>query len=436
MRLLIFLAMFIVPNFGYAGGSDSISQFKLTNGLEVIVAKRPGPILLHCLIYKVGAYNDLVGKSGLAHFVEHMMFGGTKKFSKHSFDNEITKIGGIFNAYTDPDKTAYYEVVPLSALAKVMEMEADRMKSAMIDDKNVNNEIKIITEEKRMKELDPQWTFLESMIATLYKGHPYALGVIGSEKDIASVRASDVLKHYNTYYKPDNAVLLVVGNVSDTHVYSLAKKYYGPIKPGNKISPSDRLQLPDGIGNIKVIAKDKNTSVSQVWRFYLTDKLDRNNLKHSVMRNLISIMLTGGRASRLDMEVKSTVNIHTSSTERIYYPGTFEIYADVKEGETPGKVEQDLDLSLANVVKNGFIEDELAFARGVLRMSYLMTKQSLRAIAHRSDYAAMLAVGMSFQDVYNIDNLLNTINLTEVNELAKNLFSGEHRHVTGYLLSD
>ncbi len=210
---------------------------KLENGLEIVVVPdRRAPVVTHMVWYKVGGADEPPGKSGIAHFLEHLMFKGTDKIPAGEFSKIVARLGGQDNAFTAQDITAYFQRVAKEKLSQVMSMEADRMANLRLDEKEVLTERKVIREERRSRvDNDPSSLLQEQMMAALYIAHPYHTPVIGWDTEIRELSREDALRHYKKFYAPNNAILVVTGDVDPDQVVALAKDTYGkfPANPGS-----------------------------------------------------------------------------------------------------------------------------------------------------------------------------------------------------------
>ena len=232
----IIISIFLLPIFVLFHNSAypldlNIEYKKLANGIKIyILPTHHKDIVIHSLWYNVGGADDLPNKSGIAHFLEHMMFHATKNHSDGEFTKIINEIGGITNAMTTYDYTTYYQVLPSTELEVVMQFESDRMRNLIIDDDIVEKERNIVTEERAYRlENNPKALLSEHMRHSLYGNHPYGRAVIGSRKDINSITKKDLQSFYDKFYQPNNAILLVAGDVEKDHVFDLANEHYGVI---------------------------------------------------------------------------------------------------------------------------------------------------------------------------------------------------------------
>ena len=212
---------------------NEVSNFLLDNGMEVVVIPdRRAPIVTHMVWYKVGSADEPPGKSGIAHFFEHLMFKGTAKHKAGEFGAKIAEIGGSENAFTTDDYTAYYQTVTPEALETMMEFEADRMRNLILTDAVIGPERDVILEERRsrIENSSGSAALAEEIDATLYQNHPYRIPVIGWMHEMEKLNRTDAVAFYDRYYAPNNAILIVAGDVDAKEVRALAEKTYGKVR--------------------------------------------------------------------------------------------------------------------------------------------------------------------------------------------------------------
>ncbi|MDP4593178.1 MAG: insulinase family protein, partial [Beijerinckiaceae bacterium] len=216
---------------GGQSGAPGLAQFKLDNGLEVLVIPdHRAPVVTHMIWYRNGSADDPLMKSGIAHFLEHLMFKGTHKHPKGEFSDMVAELGGQENAFTSYDFTAYYQRVPKEHLQVMMDFEADRMSNLVLTDEIVAPERDVVLEERRMRtDNDPGQQLGEEMNAALYAHHPYGTPIIGWNHEIEQLGRQDALDYYGRFYTPENAILIVAGDVDEASVRSLAEATYGKI---------------------------------------------------------------------------------------------------------------------------------------------------------------------------------------------------------------
>src|SRR5258707_6015066 len=239
------LAAAMIAGTATASG-PKVTHFTLANGLEVVaIPDHRAPVITHMLWYKVGSADETPGKSGLAHFLEHLMFNGTAKNPAGRFSQVVATIGGQENAFTASDYTGYFQRVPRDQLQSMMEFEADRMTGLILKDENVLPELNVVLEEQNMRVANnPAARLGEQMEAALYLNHPYGRPVIGWRHEIEQLDREGALEVYRRFYSPNNAILVVAGGVTPEEIRTLAQETYGKVPPVPDIKPRVQPQQP------------------------------------------------------------------------------------------------------------------------------------------------------------------------------------------------
>src|SRR5277367_538925 len=229
-----------------AAPGPEVTDFKLANGLEVVVVPdHRAPVVTHMIWYKVGAADETAGKSGLAHFLEHLMFKGTEKHPGSAFSQDVAEIGGQENAFTTSDYTGFFQRVPREHLKEMMALEADRMTGLMLTDAVVRPELNVVLEEQNMRVANnPAARLGEQVDAALYLNHPYGRPVIGWRHEIEQLTRDDALAFYRRFYTPNNAVVIVAGDVTADEVKTDAEATYGKVAARAEIAPRNRPKEP------------------------------------------------------------------------------------------------------------------------------------------------------------------------------------------------
>ena len=301
---------------------NQISNFLLDNGMEVVVIPdRRAPIVTHMVWYKVGSADEPPGKSGIAHFFEHLMFKGTAKHKAGEFGAKIAEIGGSENAFTTDDYTAYYQTVTPEALETMMEFEADRMRNLILTDAVIGPERDVVLEERRSRiENSPEALLSEEIDATLYQNHPYRIPVIGWMHEMEKLNRTDAVAFYDRYYAPNNAILIVAGDVDAKEVRALAEKTYGKVARGPDLPPRIRPSEPEQNTARTVTLTDPRVSVPSFSRSWLVPSYHTAEPGEAEALDLLSEILGGGVRSRIyqALVVKSGI----ASSAGAYFDGS------------------------------------------------------------------------------------------------------------------
>ena len=273
----------------------------LDNGMQIVVIPdRRAPVVTHMVWYKVGSADEERGKSGIAHFLEHLMFKGTAKYKAGEFSRAVSEIGGNENAFTSSDYTAYYQQVTPEALPRMMEFEADRMRGLVLTDEVVAPERDVVIEERRQRvENNPGAVLAEEIDATLYQNHPYGVPVIGWMQEIEQLDRDDAFAFYDRYYAPNNAILVVAGDVDAAEVRTLAEATYGKVPRGPDLPPRVRAQEPEQNTRRTVSMTDPRVTLPSFQMSFLTPSYASADDGEAEALDLMSEILGGGIRSRL-----------------------------------------------------------------------------------------------------------------------------------------
>ncbi len=414
-----------------------VTTFTLDNGLEaVVVEDHRAPVVTHMVWYRVGSADEKLGKSGIAHFLEHLMFKGTDEIPDGAFSKIVAAEGGEDNAFTTYDYTAYFQRIADDRLGKVMEMEADRMRDLRLTEQNVETERDVIIEERNMRtDNSPDSLFSEQMRAAQFLNNHYGIPVIGWRQEMEKLSRTDALDWYQRYYAPDNAVLVVAGDVTPDEVKRLAEEHYGPLKPSNN-PPDARPQEPPQLAARQLEMSDPRVGQDYLMRTYLAPAYDPEKPEKSAALDLLAHILGSGTGSRLAQSLQIDKGIAIDSGAW-YSPDarndtTFGVYGVPAEGHTLDEVEAGIDGELARMADKGPTEDELARAKRVTRASRIFAEDSQSGLARI--YGAALAMGFSVDDVQNWTAVIDQVTAEQVRQAAQSL--NPRQSVTGRLTRD
>jgi zinc protease len=436
--VLQFVALFFIIHPALAMNLD-VTNFKLANGMEVVVIPdHRAPVVTHMVWYRVGSADEVSGKSGLAHFLEHLMFKGTTTHPFGDLDHLISINGGEGNAFTTRDYTAYFQRIAADRLPLMMELEADRMQNLVLTDENVLPELQVVREERRMRtDSDPSALLREQIDAAMYTAHPYGKPVIGWMSEVAKLTKDDALAFYKSHYTPANAILIVAGDITPEQVKMLAEKYYGGLK--NTFTPTPRVRTaePDPIAARRVIMTDARASSPVFQRSYLAPSYSTAEGREANALDLLGEILGGGTQSRLYKSLVVEQKLASSTgawfTGDGLNSGTFGVYGMPNSGVDVGKVEAAIDTVLADLLKNGVSQEELDRVRNkaLAEQVYLLDDQASLARI----FGVGLMTGLTVRDL--LDSDLETAKVTpdDVKQVAAKVIQLK-RSVTGVLLPE
>ncbi|MFN4170107.1 MAG: M16 family metallopeptidase, partial [Pseudorhodobacter sp.] len=270
-RLWMSLTLALLLALPIPASAADVTRFTLPNGLEaVVIEDHRAPVVVHMMWYRTGAADEPPGKSGIAHFLEHLMFKGTENMAPGEFSATVEAQGGDDNAFTSWDYTAYFQRVAADRLDLMMRMEADRMRGLILSEQDVETERGVILEERSQRtDSDPGSLFGEQRRAALYLNHPYAIPIIGWRHEIEALGREDALEFYRTFYAPNNAILIVAGDVTPDEVRALAETHYGPIEPTPDLPPRVRPAEPPHLSERRLSMADPRVAQPYAIRTYL-----------------------------------------------------------------------------------------------------------------------------------------------------------------------
>jgi zinc protease len=416
--------------------APNAEQFTLDNGLEVIViTDRRAPVATHMLWYRVGSADETAGQSGIAHFFEHLMFKGTRDHPDGEFSNIVSSIGGEENAFTTPDYTGYYQRVAKENLGQMMALEADRMTNLVLSDDMVARERNVVLEERRSRiENNPGALLGEALSASLYRNHPYGRPVIGWEHEIKALNRETALDFYKRYYTPNNAVLVVAGDVSADKVRKLAEETYGAIAARPEAVRAPRPAEPPSVGPRTVTVRDEKVREPSLQRAYLVPSAATGEPGEADALDILSDILGGGATSRFYDRLVRGGDIATRAGA-YYRSGSidetrFVIYGSPKPGKSLRDLESAMEAVIADIRENGVTEEELNRAKNSVVAQAIYSQDSQQAMARIVGSALM--TGQTLEDVQTWPERIQGVTLEAVQEAAKKYLDAD-RSVTGYL---
>lgn len=440
VRLLIIgLAMLsLMPVTSLAQTGPRATEFTLPNGLMVVVVPdNRAPVVTHMIWYRVGAADEPPGTSGIAHFLEHLMFKATEKIGTGEFSKIVSRLGGQDNAFTAQDITAYFQRVSKDRLPKVMEMEADRMVNLKLDEKEVLTERDVILEERRSRvENNPSAILDEQMGAALYLAHPYRIPVIGWEHEMAKLSRDDAMKFYKRFYAPNNAILVVTGDVTPEEVRKLAEATYGKIPRNPNVSTVERPGEPPHRAARRIELKDPRAGRRTWHRHYIAPAYTHAAPGEAEALDLLLKILASGPTSRIYK--KLVVDEHVASSAGGWYSGTardlgkIALFAVPNDGVPFEKIEQLIDSVIADVAANGVTEVELERAKKAYLAEYIFQSDNQASLARRYGWA--LTVGATVKDIEEWPERLSKVTAAQVQAATRHL--DILRSVTGTMLPE
>jgi zinc protease len=415
-----------------------VTTFTLDNGLQVVVIPdHRTPAVSHMIWYRAGAAEDPPGTSGIAHFLEHLLFKGTKAHPAGEFEARIRAIGGNQNASTSNDYTEYHQSVSREHLGLVMEYEADRMVNVDISEEAVRTEREVILEERRMRvENDPGARLGEALSAALFQNSPYGVPVIGWAHEMAKLDRADALAFYDRYYTPNNAVVVVAGDVTEAEVRKLAEATYGKVARRSEPPPRVRPQEPEPGAARTVTLSDPRVTQPSLRRTYLVPSYTTAAPGEAAALDILSEILGGGSSSRLfkglvlgkAIATTAGASYRSSSLDDT----TFSVYGVPRGDITLDAVMAGIDAVIAETIEEGVTEDEVNRARKRFLAGAIYAQDSQGTLARV--FAEALMTGQTVDAVKNWPAELAKVTAADVNAVARK-YLDTRRSVTGYLIN-
>jgi zinc protease len=419
--------------------APEISHFRLDNGLEVVVIpNHRAPVVTHMIWYRVGAADEPPGHSGIAHFLEHLMFKGTEKNPAGRFSEIVSAIGGQENAFTSSDYTAYFQRVERGHLKQMMELEADRMTGLVLSDEVVLPERDVVLEEQNQRVANnPAAKLTEETQAALYLNHPYGRPIIGWRHEIEKLDREAALAFYKKYYTPNNAVLVVAGDVTADEVRKLAQDTYGKVPRRSEIAPRIRPQEPEHRAARTATLADPRVAQPSLQRSYLAPSAKTAKAGESEALDVLAHILGSGNNSRLYrklvVENPIAVNVAAWYQSEALDDSSFGIFASPQPNVTLAQLEAAIDTEIADVAANGVTADELEVARIRLVADTVFAQDSQMALARW--YGVGLTTGSTVDEIRAWPDRIAKVTAEDVKAAARKWLD-KNRSVTGYLVKD
>jgi zinc protease len=417
--------------------AQPVESFRLENGLAVVVVPdRRAPVVTHMVWYRNGSADDPAGKSGIAHFLEHLMFKGTAKWPAGEFSKIVAGFGGQENAFTSFDYTAYFQRVPRQHLRAMMDYEADRMTGLAFEESVVGPERDVVLEERKMRvDSDPAAQLGEEFSSALFVHHPYGTPIIGWEHEIEGLDRRDAFAYYQRFYTPENAILVVAGDTDAAEVRALAQASYGAIAARGETPVRKRPAEPDPRAARRVSLSDPRVRQPSLRRGWLTPTYTAGERTEVFALEIAAEILGGGTTSRLYRSL--CVEQELAAGASAYFMGSmvdraaFQISVSPRPGIEMATLEAGLDRALALFLADGPSEVELSRAKTRLIAETIFARDSQSSLART--FGASLAVGETVEDVLAWPDRIEAVARNAVVEAVRRYLRPD-RSVTGLLL--
>ncbi|MFN4324686.1 MAG: M16 family metallopeptidase [Azonexus sp.] len=427
MRLKYLLPLLLAAGLASVATANPY-ETTLKNGLRVIVKEdHRAPTAVQMVWYRIGSMDEVDGASGVAHVLEHMMFKGTPSVGPGEFNKRVAAAGGRDNAFTSRDYTAYFQQIPKEKLADMMQLEADRMRHLNVDAQEFAQEIKVVMEERRMRTDDnPQAKLFEQMNAVAFQAHPYRRPIIGWMNDLENMSAADAKAWYDTWYVPNNAYVVITGDVDHKTVFALAERYYGPLE-GRPLPPRRQPVEPkqEGTRRITVKAPAELPVLIMGYKAPILRDVDKDSDPYAL--EMLAAILDGHDAARFNKKlvredkIALSAGIDYDNTAR--GPGMLYLHGTPSEGKTVADLEAALRAEIARVQKEGVSEAELKRAKAQLIASEVYKKDSM--FGQAMEIGQIEAVGLPYRKLDRMLDKLQQVTAAQVQAVAQKYFNDD-----------
>lgn len=421
-----------------ASTADQVTHFTLDNGLEVVVIEdHRAPVVTQMLWYRAGSADETPGVSGVAHFLEHLLFKGTKTMAPGEFSATVARNGGSDNAFTSYDYTAYFQRIATDRLELIMRMESDRMTNLQLDEADILTERNVIIEERNQRvENSPGALFREQKNAMQYLNHRYGVPIIGWRHEMEGLDLDAALDYYRTFYAPNNAILIVAGDVTPEDVRQLAETYYGPIPANPALPERARPQEPPQLAERRITMRDARVSQPYVTRSYLAPERDSGDQQKAAALTLLADILGGGQTShlaeKLQFQTQTAVQVGASYSGLSLDDTTFDLFVMPAPGTTLEQAEAAMDDALITFLETGVDAEQLERIKMQIRASETYARDDAGGLAQR--YGQALTQGLTVADVQAWPEILEATTAEEIIQAAREVLD-RTQSVTGWLMA-
>jgi zinc protease len=418
---------------------DQVTSFTLPNGMDVVVVEdHRAPVVMHMVWYRAGSADEPAGASGIAHFLEHLMFKRTEKMETGEFSRTVARNGGRDNAFTSYDYTAYFQRVAADRLGLMMQMEADRMVNLRLDDSEIATEREVIIEERNQRvENSPAALFREQKDAVQYLNHRYGVPIIGWRHEMVALDRDDALAFYERYYAPNNAILIVAGDVTPDEVRALAEQHYGPIPANPDLPERLRPSEPPQTAERRLIYRDARVAQPYVSRSYLAPERDSGAQETAAALTVLAEVLGSGTTSVMAEALQFDTQVATFTGA--FYGGTsldrttFDVVVVPSEGVSLEEAEAAMDRVLADFLNTGVDAEQLDRIKMQVRAAQIYARDDVESIANQ--YGRALTQGLTVADVQAWPDVLQAVTADDVLAAARMVLD-RRQAVTGWLMAE
>ncbi|WP_299964914.1 pitrilysin family protein [uncultured Roseobacter sp.] len=439
IRSFALVASLLLLPLTLAAEEEAVTSFTLDNGMQVVVVEdHRAPVVQHMVWYRAGSADEPKGSSGVAHFLEHLLFKATETLEEGELSATVARNGGQDNAFTSYDYTAYFQRVAADRLELMMSMESDRMRNIRLTDENIRTERGVIIEERNQRtENNPNALFGEQVSAAQYLNHRYAVPIIGWMHEMETLDMDDVMGFYETYYSPNNAILVVSGDVEPDAVRALAETYYGVIPANPDLPERLRTEEPPQTAERRLIFRDARVAQPYVRRSYLAPERDAGDQEAAAALTILAEVLGGGTTSYLADALQFDTQIATYTAA--FYRGmslddtTFNLIVVPRPGVSLQEAEDAMDAAVAQFLTDGVDAEQLDRIKMQIRADQIYARDDVDRIANR--YGAALASGLTVEDVQAWPDILAAVTEEDIVAAARDVLD-RRASVTGWLMRE
>ena len=424
------LALLMVVTFSasaFAAGWDGVKEYTLDNGLKVLLMEEhKAPVATFQIWYRVGSRNERPGNTGMSHLLEHMMFKGTKKYGPKTFSQTVQRNGGNDNAFTSKDYTAYFETFSSDRIWLSLDMESDRMRGLLLDPKEFSSERDVVKEERRLNyEDDPESAMFEKMMEVAFLNHPFRIPTIGWMNDLTNMKVEDLKIHYDSYYTPNNATIVVVGDFDSGKMLAEIKKSFGNIPKGID-PPKVTVVEPEQKGERRLHLKKEAELPVVVAGYHVPDLENEDSYPLAVLE----LILSGGKSSRLykTLIYEKQIALYAGGDYSMVStdPNMFYLYAGAMPGKPVEEVEKALYSEIDKFKTDPVSETELTKARNQIEASFIMGQDSN---FNRAMLLGQYETVASWKLLDKYVDGIRKVTAEDVMRVAKKYFSEDNRTV-------
>lgn len=418
--------------------AEEVTTYQLDNGMDIVVIEdHRAPVVVHMLWYRAGSADEPVGSSGVAHYLEHLLFKATENVESGEFQRVVAENGGSDNAFTSYDYTGYFQRVAADRLPLMMQYEADRMNNLVLTEDDIVSERGVILEERNQRtENSPGALAREQIRAAQFLNHRYGVPIIGWKHEMETLDMEDALSFYDIYYSPNNAILVVAGDVEPEEVLALAEQYYGPLPAEPNLPERFRTQEPPQTAERRLIFEDPRVAQPYVSRTYLAPERDAGAQEEAAALTYLADLL-GGSPFTSALGIALQFETNTAVYAGAFYDGlnlddgTFGLTVVPAEGVSLQEAEDAMDAAVAQFLTDGIDPARMDALRTQLRAGEIFARDNVGGLARR--YGAALTSGLTVEDVQAWPDILQAVTEEDVLAAAERVLD-RNQSVTGWVI--